>query len=102
MLEQLKLEIESAIPGCRLELVTNPSVSAQHSVLLDPEHAVAVALFLRDAPAHRYDFCSNVTGIDWPPLEVSEKVKVTKLVDGVETQVDELRTTESGDYLEAV
>jgi NADH-quinone oxidoreductase subunit C len=102
MLEQLKPAIEAAIPGCRLELVTNPSVSGQHSLLIDPEHAVAVATFLRDSPEHRYDYCSNVTGIDWPPLEVSEKVKVKKHVDGVETEVEELRTTDSGDYLEAV
>jgi NADH-quinone oxidoreductase subunit C len=102
MLETLKAEIEAHVPECVLEIVTNPSVSAQHSLLIDAEHGMAVAMFLRDAPEHRYDYCSNVTGIDWPPLEVSEKVKVKKMVDGVETEVEEIRKTESGDYLEAV
>lgn len=102
MLELLKPEIEVNVPGCRLEIVTNSSVSGQHSLLIDAEHAVSVAKFLRDAPQLRYDFCSNVTGIDWPPLEVSEKIKVKKLVDGAECEVEEVRTIESGDYLEAV
>jgi NADH-quinone oxidoreductase subunit C len=39
------------------------------------------------------DFLSNVTGVDWPDKEVTEKVKktrtVTKTVDGVEQQVEE-------------
>jgi len=37
------------VPGCRLEMVVNPSPSAQHSLLMDAEHAVAVATWLRDA-----------------------------------------------------
>jgi NADH-quinone oxidoreductase subunit C len=41
-----------------------------------------VAIYLRDAAGLRFDFCSNVTGIDWPSREVSEKGKVRKLVDG--------------------
>ena len=65
-LESLKPEIEANVPGCRLEIIPNPSPSAQHSLLIDAEHALAVATFLRDAPHLRFDYCSNVTGIDWP------------------------------------
>ena len=65
-LESLKPEIEANVPGCRLEIIPNPSPSAQHSLLIDPEHALAVATFLRDAPHLRFDYCSNVTGVDWP------------------------------------
>jgi NADH-quinone oxidoreductase subunit C len=71
----------------------NPSVSRQHSLRLNPEHAVAVATFLRDDAELALDFLSNVTGVDWPDKEVTEKVKktrtVTKTVDGVEQQVEE-------------
>jgi NADH-quinone oxidoreductase subunit C len=102
ILEPIKSEIEANIPGCRLDVVANPSPSAQHSLLVDPESAQAVASFLRDAPNLRFDFCSNVTGVDWPIKEASTKVKVKKLVDGVEKDVDEVQRTVSGGYLEVV
>ncbi len=106
-LEPLKSEIEATIPGCRLEIVPNPSPSAQHSLLIDPEHALAVAAYLRDAGHLRFDYCSNVTGIDWPAKETTEKVKVKKMVDGpdgslVEQEVEEVRKTQTPGYLEAV
>jgi NADH-quinone oxidoreductase subunit C len=101
-LEAIKSEIETNVPGCRLEIVANPSPSGQHSLLLDAQHAAAVALYLRDAADLRFDFCSNVTGIDWPGKEVSQKVKVRKLVDGVEREVEEVRTTSIPGSLEVV
>jgi len=100
--ETIKSELEANIPGCVLQLVTNASPCAQHSLLMDAEHAIAVATYLRDAAGLRMDFCSNVTGIDWPQREVSEKIKVKKLVDGVETEVDEVKKTVVPGYLEAV
>jgi NADH-quinone oxidoreductase subunit C len=99
-LETLKSEIEAAVPGCRLEIIPNPSPSAQHSLLVDPEHGLAVACYLRDTAG--FNFCTNVTGVDWPPKELSEKIKVKQLVDGVEKEVDEVRKTTVPGYLEAV
>jgi NADH-quinone oxidoreductase subunit C len=91
--EEIKAAIEAALPGAGVEIVPNPSVSAQHSLRLAPETAVAVATFLRDDAELALDFLSNATGVDWPDKEVAEKVKVTrtvtKTVDGVETSVDE-------------
>lgn len=101
-LENIKSVLEANVPGCRLEIISNPSPSAQHSLLIDAEHAVAVATFLRDAPQRRFDFCSNVTGIDWPAKETSAKVKVTRLVDGVEKEVEEVQKTSTPGYLEVV
>jgi len=60
---------------------------------VDNAHAVAVAKFLRDDPQLRFDYASNVTGVDWPDAELSEKVKVKKLVDGVEKEFEEVRKT---------
>jgi NADH-quinone oxidoreductase subunit C len=57
--------------------VNNPSPSAQHSLLLGAAHAVDIARFLRDDPALRLDYCSNVTGVDWPDKEIVETVKRT-------------------------
>jgi NADH-quinone oxidoreductase subunit C len=105
-LETIKSEIESNVPGCSLEIIPNGSPSAQHSLLVDADHAVAIALYLRDSPALRFDFCSNVTGIDWPARETSEKVKVKKTVEGPngpeEKEVDEVRKTTTPGYLEVV
>ena len=100
--EELKAAIEEAVPGAVVAIVANGSPSAQHSLLLDSDHAFEVARFLRDDPELRLDFCSNVTGIDWLDTEVSEKVKVAKLVDGVEQTVEETRKTWVLGYLEAV
>ncbi len=104
--ESVRAELVGAISGCAVTVVENGSPSAQHSLVLDHEHAVEVAKFLRDHAEYRLDFCSNVTGVDWPDKEVTEKVKVTKTVDGadgpVEQQVEETRKTVVPGYLEAV
>jgi NADH-quinone oxidoreductase subunit C len=100
--EEILAAIKSALPEAGVELVPNPSPSAQHSLRLHPAHAVAVASFLREDPELSLDFCSNATGVDWPGKEITEKVKVTRVVDGVETVVEEtVKRVESG-CLEAV
>jgi NADH-quinone oxidoreductase subunit C len=100
--EEILAAIKTALPQAGVQLVLNPSPSAQHSLRLDPAHAVAVAAFLRDDKELALDYCSNATGVDWPDKEVSEKVKTTKVVDGVETVVEEtVKRVEPG-YLEAV
>ena len=91
--EEIKAAIEKAVPGAAVEIISNPSVSGQHSLRLRPSTAIAVATFLRDDADLSLDFLSNATGVDWPEKEVSEKVKVTrtvtKIVDGVETSAEE-------------
>ena len=102
MLEKIKAEIEAEVVGCRVEIVANPSPSGQHSLLIEPARALEVACVLRDSAELRLDYCSNVTGIDWMDTETSEKVKVKKVVEGVETEVEEVRKTLTPGYLEAV
>jgi NADH-quinone oxidoreductase subunit C len=69
--EELKARILARFPGAPVEVVPNPGLSGQHSLLVGAPEARAVAEFLRDAPGLRLDYCSNVTGIDWPPREVA-------------------------------
>src|SRR6187551_3592149 len=90
-LEQIKTRIESAVSGAKIEIVPNGSPSQQASLLIDNEHAVAIARFLRDDPELRLDFCSNVTGVDWLNRTVKKTVKVKQVVDGVEKDVDQPR-----------
>ena len=101
-LETIKSELEAKVPGCVLEIIPNPSPSGQHSLRIDPAHAVAIATFLRDADELRFDYCSNITGIDWPGKEISEKVKVKQIVDGVEREVEEVRKSTTTGHLEVV
>ena len=109
-MEEIKAAIEAAVPGAAVKVIPNASPSAQHSLLLDREHAVAIAEFLRDDADLALDFLSNVTGIDFLDKAITEKVKVTrqapKTVDGVEQMVEETveetrKRVEPG-YLEAV
>ena len=100
--EEILAAIKQAIPDAGVELVTNPSPSAQHSLLLAPATALAVAIFLREDAELALDYCSNATGVDWPDKEVTEKVKVTKLIDGAETVAEETVKRIIPGYLEAI
>ncbi len=87
------MAIEAAVPGAEVEVILNPGPAAEHSLLLSHDKAVDVACFLRDDPALKFDFLSNVSGVDWLDKEIVEKVKVTKpvikLVDGPEGKVEQ-------------
>jgi NADH-quinone oxidoreductase subunit C len=101
-LEEIRARADAAVPGAKIEIVPNPGPANQPSLLLDHEHATAVASFLRDDPALKLDHCSNVTGVDWLDRKVSKKVKVKKLVEGVEKEVEEAQEEFFPGYLEAV
>jgi NADH-quinone oxidoreductase subunit C len=101
-LEQIKSRIEAAISGACLEIIPNDSPSAQRSLLVDIENGSAVAKFLRDDPALCFDYLSNATGVDWLDAELTEKIKVRKMVDGVEKEVEEVKKTPRPGYLETV
>ena len=108
--EEIKAAIEAAVPGAGVKIMPNPSPSGQHSLLLNPSHALEVARFLRDDAELALDFLSNLTGVDYLDKEITEKVKVTrpvtKTVDGVEQTteetVEETRKHIEPGYLEVV
>ncbi len=112
--EEIKAAIEAAVPGASVKIMPNPSPSAQQSLLIDAEHATAIATFLREDEVLALDFLSNVTGVDWLDKEIAEKVKVTrqvaKPVEGgepgqvqmVDETVEETRKHVEPGYLEAV
>jgi NADH-quinone oxidoreductase subunit C len=70
--------------------------------LIDSQHAVAIAKFLRDDPQLRFDYASNVTGVDWLDTVLKEKVKTKKVVDAVEKETEEIVEKKRPGYLEAV
>jgi NADH-quinone oxidoreductase subunit C len=101
-LEQIKNRAELAARGARIDIVTNPGPSGQSSLLIDKDHAVEVAKFLRDHPALSFDFCSNVTGVDWLDRVVKKMTKVKQVVEGIEKEVDQISEEKIPGYLEAV
>jgi NADH-quinone oxidoreductase subunit D len=70
--------------------------------LLDNDHAIAVARFLRDDESLDFDYASNVSGVDWPERTVKSTRKVSKIVSGVAKDVDEVVEQKTAPYLEAV
>jgi NADH-quinone oxidoreductase subunit C len=101
-LEQIKARLEAAVRGARLEMIANGSPSAQHSLLVDNEHALEVARFLRGDSQLKLDYASNMTGVDWPDSVVKEKVKTKQVIDGVERELEQTIETKKPGYLEAV
>ncbi len=90
------------MPGARLQIVLNDSPSAQHSLLVPNEHAVVVARFLRDDPQLRFDYASNVTGVDWLDTVIKETVKTKQVIDGVEREIAQTTERAKPGYLEVV
>src|SRR6266852_5647558 len=101
-LEQIKTRVQAAVPAARLEIIPNGSPCGPHSLLLDNEHALAVAEFLRNAPELKFDYASNVTGVDWLDSVTRKTVKVKQVVEGVEKEVDQAVEEKKPGYLEAV
>jgi len=101
-LEEIKRRAEAGVPGARLQVVPNDAPANQPSLLVDAAHAAAVARFLREDPALRLDFASNVTGVDWPERVEKIKTKAKKLVDGVEKEVEETVERKTPAFLEVV
>jgi len=102
-LDQITDRIEAAVPGAKLERVSNDSPCAQHSLrVVDHTHAVAIARFLRDDARLRLDYLSNVAGVDWPDTIVKTTVKKTVEKDGKEAEVEETIESLQSGYLEAV
>ena len=101
--EQIRDRILAKFPGADVSVLTNGAPSAQHSLVLPPSRAREIAFFLRDDPELALDFCSNVSGVDWPEKEIVEttKVKVAQ-PDGTEKLVDQKTKRIQPGYLEAV
>ncbi len=101
-IEELKARLEMAMPGLDLQIVRNDAPCAQHSLLVEAAHALRVARFLRDDAPLRFDYCSNVTGVDWLDAELTSKIKVKKVIDRVEKEVDEVKKSLRPGYLEVI
>jgi NADH-quinone oxidoreductase subunit C len=69
--EQIRDRLLARFNGAAVTVVVNPGPAAQHSLLVGAAHAGDVAGFLRDDPGLQLDYCSNVSGVDWPAREAA-------------------------------
>ena len=100
--QEILARLQAAFPAAKLELAPNDSPANQVSIVVPAAHALEIARFLRDDSRLRLDHASSVTGVDWLDLTTKEKIKVKKVVEGVEKEVDEIIERKRPGYLEAV
>ena len=92
--DQIRDRLRARFPDAAVAVVPNPACSGQASLLLGAAGARAIAVFLRDDPGLRLDYCSNATGVDWPDKEVVETVKTrVPAADGAGEKVIEQKFT---------
>jgi NADH-quinone oxidoreductase subunit C len=101
-LDSILARLRAALPAVAAHLEPNPAVPTQASLVVSRDHAPAVARWLRDDPELQLDYCSNVTGVDWPEAVIKEKVRVRRVVDGEEREVEETVERRRPGHLEAV
>ncbi len=101
-LSEIKKRIDAAVPGARVELVANGSPSAQDSLWVDNQHAFAVATFLRDDPLLRFDYASNVTGVDWLDSVVKRTTRTKQIIDCIEREIEQTTEEKNPGHLEVV
>lgn len=101
-IQELQQSILAAVPGARVEVATNDSPCAQHSLQIDHAHAVEVARFLRNNPSLKLDYVANMAGVDWPDAVTKTKVRKTVEKDGQSVEVEEILETPRPGFLEAV
>ncbi len=73
-IEQLRDLVLAAVPGATVEIVPSTPSAQQPSLRVDAAHLVAVARYLRDDVSLLLDFCSCVTGVDYPKQNCIEVV----------------------------
>jgi len=73
-LETIQSQLSQAFSDAYITLVPNPILGAQSSLLIDPVHAVKIATYLKTTPGLQFDYCSNVTGVDWLAKDITEPI----------------------------
>ncbi|MEI7954693.1 MAG: NADH-quinone oxidoreductase subunit C [Verrucomicrobiota bacterium] len=68
--------LRAELPAATIAHLRNPGPSGQDSLLVAPEHLVAVCQFLHDTADLDFDLLSNVTGVDWPEPAKADAVAV--------------------------
>ena len=85
-----------------MQIIANANPDGPSSLLVDNAHVLAIARFLKDDPALRLDYASNVTGVDYLDVVIQEKRKVKQVIEGVEREIEQTTKLKKPGYLEVV
>lgn len=100
--EEIKVRIERSVEGSEVQVLSNDSPCGQHSLIIDRGKGLEIARFLKTDPELLLDYCSNVSGVDYPERTEIRKTKVKRIVDGEEKEVVEEDEIFHPGYLESV
>jgi NADH-quinone oxidoreductase subunit C len=53
------------VPGASIEIIPSTPAAAQPALLIDRDHIVAAAKFLKEDGRYQFDYCSCVTAVDY-------------------------------------
>jgi len=96
-------QIRKALPKAGVTYCENPSPSGQHSILVEGESAIDVFTFLRDQDGLKFDYLSNVSGVDFPKGDLVDTVAIPQSEgDDVKDSKDSDEKKPSGGFLEVV
>ncbi|MEI6084180.1 MAG: NADH-quinone oxidoreductase subunit C [Verrucomicrobiota bacterium] len=63
--EQIREAILNAVPGATVEIIPSTPAAQQPALLVDREHLLAAAKYLKEEARYQFDYCSCVTGVDY-------------------------------------
>lgn len=100
VVEDIFKQISQALPEAGVTYCKNPLPSAQHSILVEADSAIDVFTFLRDTDGLKFDYLSNVSGVDFPKGDLADVVAVPDVESDDSGDSDEKELT--GGFLEVV
>jgi len=64
--EQIRESVLQAVQGATAEIIASTPAAQQPALLIDREHIFAAAKCLKEDARYQLDYCSCVTGVDYP------------------------------------
>jgi len=95
-------QISKDLPSAGVTYCENPAPSGQHSILIETDSAVDVFTFLRDTEGLKFDYLSNVSGVDYPKGDLADIVADAKIEDDSDVGEEGTKKQVTGGFLEVV
>jgi NADH-quinone oxidoreductase subunit C len=90
--EQIKSRLEAAVPGAKLKF-SRTIVRRANVIAGGPGPCAGGGEISPRRPATAPRLLLQRDRVDWPEAELTEKIKVKQVVDGVEKEIEEVKKT---------
>ena len=100
--EDIFNQIRKDLPNAGVTYCENPAPSGQHSILVAADSAIDVFTFLRGTEGLKFDYLSNVSGVDYPKGDLADTVAAPKSEGDVEETDESEEKNTTGGFLEVV